>query len=99
MTESKSFNRVATIILTFLVIITLLPIILLVIASFTNEQALIRNGYSYFPEEFRCILLYDKTGNDDHTCLWGIVSSDYRRYCAKCVDYNNTGISDVSKII
>ncbi len=52
MTESKSFNRVATIILTFLVIITLLPIILLVIASFTNEQALIRNGYSYFPEAF-----------------------------------------------
>ena len=52
MTESKSFNRFANFILTFLVIITLLPIILLVIASFTNEQALIRNGYSYFPEAF-----------------------------------------------
>ena len=38
MTESKSFNRVATIILTFLVIVTLLPIVLLVIASFTKEQ-------------------------------------------------------------
>lgn len=50
MTESKSFNRVATIILTFLVIVTLLPIVLLVIASFTKEQALIQNGYSFFPK-------------------------------------------------
>ena len=50
MTESKSFNRVATIILTFLVIVTLLPIVLLVIASFTQEQALIQDGYSFFPK-------------------------------------------------
>ena len=50
MTESKSFNRVATIILTFLVIVTLLPIVLLVIASFTQEQALTQDGYSFFPK-------------------------------------------------
>ncbi len=50
MTESKSFNRAATIILTFFVIVTLLPIVLLVIASFTQEQALIQNGYTFFPE-------------------------------------------------
>lgn len=50
MTESKSFNRVATIILTFLVIVTLLPIVLLVIASFTKEQVLIQNGYTFFPK-------------------------------------------------
>lgn len=50
MTESKSFNRVATIILSILVIIVLLPIVLLVIASFTQEQALIQNGYSFFPK-------------------------------------------------
>ena len=48
MTESKSFNRVATIILTFLVIVTLLPIVLLVIASFTKEQVLVQNGYTFF---------------------------------------------------
>ncbi len=52
MTESKSFNRVATIILTVLVIVTLLPIVLLVIASFTQEQALIQDGYSFFPKAF-----------------------------------------------
>ncbi len=50
MTESKSFNRVATIILTFLVIVTLLPIVLLVIASLTKEQVLIQNGYTFFPK-------------------------------------------------
>ncbi len=50
MTESKSFNRVATIILTLIVIVTLLPIVLLVIASFTQEQALIQNGYTFFPK-------------------------------------------------
>ena len=50
MTESKSFNRVETIILTFLVIVTLLPIVLLVIASFTKEQVLVQNGYTFFPK-------------------------------------------------
>lgn len=50
MTESKSFNRVATIILTVIVIVTLLPIVLLVIASFTKEQVLIQNGYTFFPK-------------------------------------------------
>ena len=50
MTESKSFNRVATIILTFLVIVTLLPIVLLVIASFTKEQVLVQNGYTFLPK-------------------------------------------------
>ncbi|HJA68041.1 sugar ABC transporter permease [Lachnoclostridium sp. An169] len=50
MTESKSFNRVATIILTILVVIAMLPILLIVIASFTEENALVRNGYTFLPE-------------------------------------------------
>ena len=52
MTESKSFNRVATIILTILVIIAMLPILLIVIASFSAEPSLIRNGYTYWPEQW-----------------------------------------------
>ena len=52
MTESKTFHRVATILLTVLVIITLLPIILIVLASFTEEQTLIRDGYTFFPKNF-----------------------------------------------
>lgn len=49
MIESKTFNRVATVILSILVVIALLPIILIVIASFTEETALLRDGYSFFP--------------------------------------------------
>lgn len=52
MIESKTFNRVATIILSVLVIIALLPIVLIVIASFTDETALLRDGYSFFPAAF-----------------------------------------------
>ena len=42
MLKSKRFNTAATIILTVLVIITLLPLALIVISSFTKESALIR---------------------------------------------------------
>lgn len=49
MIESKTFNRAATVILSVLVIIALLPIVLIVIASFTDETALLRDGYSFFP--------------------------------------------------
>lgn len=52
MTESKPFNRAATIVLTVLVIIALLPILLIVLASFTAETSLIQNGYSYLPKKW-----------------------------------------------
>lgn len=52
MTESKGFNRVATVILTVLVIIALLPIILIIIASFTDETTLLRDGYTFLPKKF-----------------------------------------------
>ncbi|MDE7339468.1 MAG: carbohydrate ABC transporter permease [Lachnospiraceae bacterium] len=49
MIESKTFNRAATVILSILVIIALLPIVLIVIASFTEETVLLRDGYSFLP--------------------------------------------------
>lgn len=49
MIESKTFNRVATVILSILVVIALLPIVLIVIASFTEETVLLRDGYTFFP--------------------------------------------------
>ena len=52
MTDEKKFGLGATIILTLLTIITLLPIILIVIASFSEEQALLANGYSFWPESW-----------------------------------------------
>lgn len=52
LTDEKRFRAFATVLLTILTIITLLPIILIVVGSFTNESALISNGYSYFPKEW-----------------------------------------------
>lgn len=52
MTESKTFNRVATVILAVLVTITLLPILLIVIASLTKETSLLQNGYSFLPKQW-----------------------------------------------
>lgn len=50
MTESKVFNRVSTTILTVMVTLTLLPILLIIIASFTEETSLLQNGYSFIPK-------------------------------------------------
>jgi putative aldouronate transport system permease protein len=50
MTDEKRFTVGATIILMILSVITLLPIILIVIASFTEERALLSNGYSFLPK-------------------------------------------------
>ena len=43
MIKSKSFNRIATIILAVLVCLTVFPVLLMVVASFTDETALLRN--------------------------------------------------------
>lgn len=51
MTDEKRFGVIATVILAVLAVVTLLPIILIVIASFTDEQALLSNGYSYLPKD------------------------------------------------
>lgn len=50
MTDEKKFHIGATIILSILVIMTLLPIVLIIVASLTDEQALLENGYSFFPK-------------------------------------------------
>lgn len=51
MIKSKSFNRIATIILAVLVCLTVFPVLLMVVASFTDETALLRNGYSIIPSK------------------------------------------------
>lgn len=52
MTDEKKFGAGSTVILTVLTAVTLLPIILIVIASFSEEQALLANGYSFWPEKW-----------------------------------------------
>ena len=50
--DAKRFETISTVILGVLAVIALLPIILIVIASFTDETTLLRNGYSFFPEKW-----------------------------------------------
>ena len=50
MTDDKKFSLAATLILGVLSVLTLMPIVLIFIASITSEKALLSNGYSYFPE-------------------------------------------------
>ena len=49
--ESKRFRLFCTIVLTVLAVIALLPILLIVIASVTDEKALLANGYTFFPSK------------------------------------------------
>ncbi|MGB8451030.1 MAG: carbohydrate ABC transporter permease [Anaerocolumna sp.] len=51
LTDDKKFERFATVVLVLLSLIALLPILLIVIASFTEEQTLLANGYSYIPKK------------------------------------------------
>lgn len=49
--DSKRFEITSTVVLALLTLMALLPIILILIASFTDETTLLRNGYSFFPEK------------------------------------------------
>lgn len=52
MLTSKKFNRISTVILAVLVCLVLFPIILMAVASFTDETVLLRNGYTLLPDKF-----------------------------------------------
>ena len=60
MTESKSFNRTATVLLTVMVVFAMMPILLIVIASFSSESSLIRTD----------ILICQKSGALMLTTTW-----------------------------
>lgn len=51
MVENKKAKLISTVILGVFVALALLPILLIVIASFTDENTLLRNGYSYLPRK------------------------------------------------
>ena len=50
--DAKRFEVISTVVLGILAALALLPIILIVIASFTDETTLLRNGYSFLPEKW-----------------------------------------------
>lgn len=49
--DKKRFQIIGNIVMSLMTICAILPMILLLIASFTDNDALIRNGYSFFPEK------------------------------------------------
>lgn len=51
-TNSKTFRFAVYFILTILTLVCVLPLLLLFMASVTEEQTLIANGYSFIPEKF-----------------------------------------------
>lgn len=50
--KSKGFRIFVGAVMALLVVICLFPFLILFVASFTAEEALIANGYSLFPEQF-----------------------------------------------
>ncbi len=50
--KDRGFQLFANILMIFLSLCCLLPFALLILSSFTAEEALIRDGYSFFPAEF-----------------------------------------------
>lgn len=50
-TDEKKFEVFATAVLIIMTLTALLPIMLIVIASFTDEKVLLANGYSYLPKK------------------------------------------------
>lgn len=50
--EDKIFNVIGHIFMIFLTFMAIVPIVLMVISSLTSNGAVLRNGYSFFPEEW-----------------------------------------------
>ena len=85
MLQSKAFDRFASIFLGCLVVITLLPIVLIVISSFTAEDALIQNGYSFWPQEWSLDAYYYMVKRGG--------------YAMQCSNHHHVGIPHVSQIV
>lgn len=50
--KKKGFQIFAHAVMIFITVCCIIPFILLVMSSFTEEKTLIQNGYSFFPKEF-----------------------------------------------
>ena len=59
-TTSKSAKIIPHIVLIILTLVCLLPLLLLLMASLTDEQTLMLNGYSFFPEVRMLIRIFLK---------------------------------------
>ena len=91
----RSFRRFALITLGIMTILSLLPVILIVIASFTDENSLI--FLFSCKMEPGCVFLYGKAGKTDHKGLWDLLFCNNHWNALKCAFYYHTGISYVQK--
>ena len=48
----RVFNRVSTLLVGLFALLCLLPFLLLLIGSFTDNDVVVRNGYSFFPQKW-----------------------------------------------
>ncbi len=69
--ERKRWSHAATIIIGIMSFLAVAPFVLLVIASFTDEQTAVSNGYSYFPAKWSL---------SAYQYLWNESSTIFRAY-------------------
>lgn len=69
--EAKTWQRVGHVVLILYAASCLLPFLLLFISSITNETTIVKNGYSFFPEQF---------GFGAYEYLWNESSDIFRAY-------------------
>ncbi len=69
--SEKRFSQAAAVVMLLLSLVCIFPVVLLVMSSVTSETALLKNGYSIFPEEF---------GFEAYQYLWFSRSKILRAY-------------------
>ena len=89
MRSDKLFQIVSHVILVILSLLAILPMILMLTSSFTDNDVLIANGYSYFPEKWS-LYAYEyifKTGNSVIRAYGiSIVLTAVGTACALCIN-------------
>lgn len=67
----RAFTIFSAISMTLFTLLAFLPFLLIIIASFTNEQSLLRNGYTFFP---------DKLSMEAYLYMYGSINTFIRAY-------------------
>ena len=82
MNSEKRFQVFGHVVMTIITLCAILPLLLLLISSFTDNDTLIRNGYSFFPEKFSAYA-YDYIFNSGNSVVQAYGISVMKRKGAK----------------
>ncbi|HEY9575778.1 MAG TPA: carbohydrate ABC transporter permease [Lachnospiraceae bacterium] len=69
--SNKPFKIITTAIMLFLVLACIAPFVLLIASSFTSEEALVQNGYKFFPTVF---------STEAYKYLWSVRDAIFQSY-------------------